>query len=191
MKVKHIVLGSSIAIILIIIAVVLFYLTVISGAIFSFGQNPPKPEIVYGEFPFRLTYELDGKMKVIEDTVVCEFDGFYDSGSAGKYRKWKSYLKSGNQRITLLDLRSLNETNELGQKMLELFFFYGSAEYYMDDELGGNKRAGEISTWVDYMYQTTDGTIGESAYKADEAWEKYKIKLISWEPSSPIQNSFK
>lgn len=181
----------GIVILSLIILVGAFYFLIISGAIFSFGSNPPTPEITYGEFPFKLTYELNGETKIIEDTVICEFDGFYSLGSAGKYRKWKSHLKSGNERVTLLDLRPLGETNEFGQTMLELFFFYGNAEYYMDDELGGKKRAGGISTWVDYLYETADGTTGGSAFNADAAYEKYKINLISWEPSPPIQNNFK
>ena len=157
----------------------------------SLYPNPPDPKIKYGEFPFRLTYELNGDTKIIEDTVICEFYGFETWGEAGKYRKWKTHLKSGNERITLLDLRPSDEINEFGQKMLELYFSFGTAEYYMDDELGSKKRAGEISNWVDYMYQSTDGTIGYSGYKVNVAREKYKIKLISWEPSPPITNSFK
>ena len=188
---KKVYMRIGIALGIVILLVVMWYMLVITGAFSIFMFNPPRPEITYGEFPFTLTYELNGEVKVISDTVICEFDGFHSLGSAGKYRKWKSYLKSGNERVTLLDLRPLDETNEFGQRMLELFFSPGSAEYYMDDELGDKKSAGEISTWVEYLYQTTDGTIGGSAYKADEAWEKYKIRLISWESSPPIQNSFK
>ena len=84
----------------------------------------PRPEITYGEFPFTLTYELDGEIKTIEDTIICEFDGFEAIGESGKYRKWKTYLKSGNERLTLLDLRPLGEVNQFGQTILELFFSY-------------------------------------------------------------------
>lgn len=172
-----------------VIIVGIFYFLVISGAIFSFMPNPPMPEVTYGEFPFRLTYELDGETKLIEDTIICEFDGFTVEGENGKYRKWKTYLKSGNERITLLDVRQLGEKDDFNNTILELFFSYGNAEYYMGDKYRCSKA--EISTYIEYMYQTVDGRIGFSAFFADKAYEKYKIKLISWEVAPPIQNSFK
>lgn len=174
-----------------IVLIALFFLFIVSGAIFMFNSNPPAPKIQYGEFPFTLTYELDGEVKVIEDTVICEFDGFVNRGSAGKARRWKTTLKSGDEQLTLLDLRPLEEINEFGQTMLELYFYYGTAAYYMGDESNPFARNAQDFNWVEYKYKTVGGTIGGSGYKADEAWEKYKIKLISWEPSEPIQNSFR
>lgn len=156
----------------------------------NFLISVPRPEITYGEFPVKLTYELNGEIKTIEDTVICEFDGFEVIGEAGKYRKWKTSLKSGNERLTLLDLRSLDEVNEFGQTMLELYFYYGNAEYYMGDT-GDRQRAAQGLDRVSYHYQNKDGTTGGSGYKADVAYEKYKIRLISWEAAPPIQNSFK
>lgn len=157
---------------------------------FLFMFNPPSPKIKYGEFPFRLTYEINGEQKVIEDTIICKFDGFKSEGTNGIHRKWKTYLKSGNERLTLLDLRSLEEVNEFRQTMLELYFYYGNAEYYMGD-IGDRQRSAQGLDRVSYHYQNTDGTTGGSSYKVDEAYEKYKIRLISWEPSPPIQNTFK
>ncbi|MDP4118427.1 MAG: hypothetical protein Q8873_04465 [Bacillota bacterium] len=197
-----------------IIFATLFAVALIYGFViwFSFGggiyflPNPPKPAITYGEFPFKLTYELDGETKTITDVAICEFDGYGQRTEAGQSRKWKTHLKSGtdelipaNERgtetdfawITMLDLRKDGAFDDFGHKVLELYFYGGNGHYYMGDELGGNSRAGQDFTWVDYMYQNADGTIGHSGYKANEAWEKYKIRLISWEPSSPIKNSFK
>jgi hypothetical protein len=71
------------------------------GALFS--PNPPLPEIRYGEFPFRLEYEINGERFIMEDTVVCEFDGIGVDGGRGKYLKWKTYLADGTKlsnRIT-------------------------------------------------------------------------------------------
>ncbi len=156
----------------------------------NFLISVPKPEITYGEFPFKLTYELNGEIKTIEDIVICEFDGFEVIGEAGKYRKWKTSLKSGNERVTLLDLRPLKEVNEFGQRMLEMFFSYGSGEYYMGDEQRYSLKP-EIRDYIEYEYKNADGTTGGSSYKADVAYEKYKIRLISWDTAPPIQNNFK
>lgn len=168
--------------------------------------NPPKPEISYGEFPFRLTYELNGEIRTIKDVAICEFNGYGKRTEAGQSRKWKTHLKSevdepnsNNERgketdfiwITLLDLRNDGVFDDFGHEILELYFFGGNGHYYMDDELGGHDRKAQDFTWVDYMYKTVDGTIGHSAFKAEEAYEKFNIRLISWEVVEPIQNTFK
>lgn len=170
---------------------------------FTFLIPVPKPEITYGEFPFRLTYELNGEIKVIEDAIVCEFDGFKATGENGKYRQWKSYLKSGSsnavleenkmtsEQITLLDVRHGDDTDSFGNKVLKIYFFGGNGHYYMGDSLGNLDRDAQDFTYVSYQYQKPDGTIGHSAFEADEAWEKFKIRLIGWEIAPPIQNNFK
>lgn len=167
--------------------------------------NPPKPEISYGEFPFQLTYELDGEIRTIKDVAICEFDGYGQRSEAGQSRKWKIHLKSemgesisDNERgketdfiwITLLNLRNNGIYDDFGHEVLELYFFGGNGHYYMDDGLAGHDRKAQDFTWVDYMYKTVDGTIGHSAFKAEEAYEKFNIRLISWEPSLPIKNNF-
>lgn len=189
MKKFFIIIGSVAASILAIMLIIVFMFWMAFGGANYFIQIP-KPEITYGEFPFKLTYELNGEIKTIEDTVICEFDGFEVIGEAGKYRKWKTSLKSGDERLTLLDLRPLNEVNEFGQVMLELFFSYGSGEYYMGDEQRFSLKP-EIRDYIEYEYKSADGTTGGSSYKADVAYEKYKIRLISWEVAPPIENSFK
>lgn len=83
--------------------------------------NPPKPTVCYEEFPFTLTYELNGEVKTIKDTAICEFDGYHERTEAGQSRKWITYLKSEMddsntikerehmtevEQITLLDLRN-------------------------------------------------------------------------------------
>lgn len=187
MKKTMIIMGIIFSILLLIISLLVFGFWFIFGG-GSYFIQVPKPEITYGEFPFRLTYELNGETKVIEDIIVCEFDGFKVEGENGKYRKWKTYLKSGSERITLLDVRQLGEKDDFNHTILELFFSYGNGEYYMGDEYSQSKA--EISTYVEYMYQNVDGTIGYSAFKAEEAYEKFNIRLISWEAAEPIQNTF-
>ena len=184
---------KAIKIIGILISLFLFF-AVLPWAILLFGllftPNPPAPAITYGEFPCRLEYELDGETKVIEDVIICEFDGFKQHGEAGKYRNWKISLQSGNENMTLLDLRPLNETTEVGNQLLELNFFYGNGEYYMDDDYEWHARPAQDFDTVCVIYETPDGIIGGSGYTAEEAWEKYKIRLISWECESPIENQF-
>lgn len=186
---KNAIIATIVCVAIVALVLVLLFIAAFGG--FNFLIRVPEPEIKYGEFPFKLTYEIDGETKIIEDVIVCEFDGFKVVGEAGKYRKWKSYLKSGNEEIVMLDLRPQNEFNEFGHVMLELFFYWGNAEYYMGDFDDGRAKKEQDFKWVEYKYKNDEGRIGGSAYKADEAYEKYKIRLISWEAAPPIENVFK
>ncbi len=190
MKKVFIIMGIVIAALLVIAFVIGFVFWFAFGGGALFLPNPPKPKIAYGEFPFKLIYELDGETKVIEDTIICEFDGFELRGESGRYCKWKTYLKSGNEQLTLLDLRSLEETNELGQTILELYFYYGTAAYYMGDNTNPFARDAQGFDYVSYEFQTADGKTGRSGYETDEAYKKFNIRLISWEVAEPIQNTF-
>ena len=192
MKKKRKAIGI-IVILFIIISLLLIgilYFLVMSGAVFSLMPDPPAPEITYGEFDYKLVYELNDETKVSEGTFICEFAGFYSLGSAGKYRKWNMHLNNDENYITLLDLSNGDVVDDFNHKILKLYFSPGNPRYYMgDNSIDIGQQPWDLK-WIDYMYEDTDGTIGHSGYRADEAYEKYKIKLISWEVSSPIQNSF-
>ena len=127
-----------------------------------------------------MEYELDGETKVIEDVIICKYALFNNRGL------WKQSLKSGGEHITLLDLRPLNIITETGNQLLELYFPYGSAEYYMEN--GDGRDA--LLDMIGVIYVTPDGIVGGSGYTPEEAWEEYKIRLISWESDPPIENSF-
>lgn len=88
---------------------------------------PPLPEITYGEFPFRLEYELNEELHVIEDTLIVEFDGFGMNEGIGRYRRWTSRLASGEDLVLLLEVSDNKQ----------IFYFPGPANYYMGDRLNG------------------------------------------------------
>lgn len=186
---RKIIIIAIVCILAVILVCIMLFIATFGG--FNFLLSVPKPEIKYSEFPFRLTYEIDGKTKTIEDTIICEFDGFETVGESGKYRKWKSHLKSGDTDITLLDLSGKNEVNELGHTILELIFYWGNAEFYMGDIEDGRAKEAQDFKWIEYKYQTEEGQLGSSAYEEDEAWKKYRIRLIRWEVAPPIENNFK
>lgn len=56
--------------------------------------------ITSAEFPIVLEYEIDGQRFIIEDIIVCEFEGYYDiihyPGIPYK-RSWDWHFKSGNE----------------------------------------------------------------------------------------------
>ncbi|CAM2777453.1 hypothetical protein PASE110613_00170 [Paenibacillus sediminis] len=178
MKTRLLVLGIPLLLVIAIVAFLSLPWILIFIGIQS-QPNPPRPEITYGEFPFRLEYEIKGERKVIQDTLICEFDGFGADEGRGKYRKWKKHLASGNERITLLEV----------DQTQEIYYSPGSPNYYMGDlESSGEYRHG----FPDALIIERDGRFTSNRLiRADELLNKYHIKLISWNPSPPIKNTFK
>lgn len=143
---------------------------------------PKKPSVKHGEFPFCLTFECNGKVYEVKDTLVCDYGGFAANASRGIYRKWKSYLKSGKTRITLFR-----------NHKTEIFFTpninnWEAGAFYMGD----NEIYDKINIPFPGAWYTDDLENGKNAYiiSAEEMWEKYKVKLLNWEISPPVQNSF-
>ena len=169
---------------------IIAYHTMIWMYIALYRGNESYPEVTYGEFPFELVYELDGEIKRIEDTIICEFSGFKFGGTRGTMRVWNMRYKSGRDELLLLDLKEDLAMDKWGNKILSISFYPGNAEYYMDDERKENQRK-SILTEFTYISQRNNGDLGKSVFSADEAWDKYKIRLISWECSPPIENKFK
>ena len=158
------------------------------GLSLSFDR-PPAPEIKYGEFPVKLTYEINGETKIIEDVIVCEFDGYESRGGGGDVRKWKPHLKSGNDEIVLLQVDELTQ----------LYCIHESADYYMDDLQNWLSRE-SYEEFRDSSFNWRFLVLGQPRDEGgmegefvtfDEALTKYRIKIISWEPSEPIDNTFK
>lgn len=179
MRRLYIVMGIVIAVLLVIAILVSFVLWLLSG---GFLPSPPKPKITHGEFPFRLVYEIDGEIKVVEDVLICEYDGFGANAARGKYRQWKSYLASGNTRITLFKNEEIEifYTPDINQ--------HAAAVYMGDTEIYSSINEVFPNAW--YTSDFGNKQVNSYIISADEMWEKYKIKLISWEPSPPIQNTF-
>jgi len=145
------------------------------------SPNPPTPEITYGEFPFKLVYEINDEQKVIEDTVISRYGGI--GIGSNKYRKWNSWLASGetngkytwHERVILLRI----------DKTKYIFYLVGSPAYYMGDSpYNAPFEASFSDAW---LYNAPSN----QPINAAELLSEYGIKIISWEPSPPIVNSFR
>lgn len=148
--------------------------------------DPPAPEITYAEFPFCITYEVDGEIKTYEDVIICEYAGIESWGTAGKYRKWSKKLMSGNKYITLLK----SKTNELSFEISVPI--PGLPEYYMGDFRQSKteyERTMKDRRYLGYK-QWEDGVQTSCSITKEEAWEKYHIKIIDQQYSQPIENKF-
>lgn len=152
--------------------------------------NPSQPTITYGQFPFRLEYELNGQRKIIQDTLICEFDGYGSDEGQGKHRKWKGYLASGKERLLLLEVDNPVSLGGDGKVVKqEIYYSEGSARFYMGDlkEYEGYRQSFPNAS---YFEQYEDGRTSFGVIQADELLRKYNIKLISWDYTQPIKNTF-
>jgi hypothetical protein len=190
---------------LVVLAVILiplafiFYVTVLPWLILGAGSvflpavlpNPPKPQITYREFPFTLVYEVNGERKVINDTLICEFDGFKGGVFLDKYREWKGTLASGKDRIVLWSGRNVDGILEYSGEVKSLKIYYdpGPACYYMGDIERGEFEHGFPNAW--FLEEKQDGPGADGILDAQTMQERFSIKLIDWSYTPPIKNTFK
>lgn len=138
--------------------------------------NTPQPEIKYGEFPVKIVCEIKGSEVAFTDIFVCEYDGADWNINQGHIRKWKGYLKSNNEE----DLVLIKD----GDK--KVICTVGSPKYYMGDGDPYIEWDGPRLLLADYSSQPTSYSI-----LSEEMEEYYQIKLVSYEFSEPIVNTFK
>ncbi len=158
-------------------------------------QKPP--QITEGEFPFVVEYEIDGERYIIEDTVVCSFDGYDHSAWFAKPRTWNEHLKSRDEdkRIILHEENNYSvltpgRLNERSRVVLN----YGSGEYYMGDKTNSRSMIyAKPFFYYSERYKTDEKTEHNTGEKLSEKdLEKYfGIKVIRFEFSKPIKNKFK
>ena len=189
MNIKRLSIGIPLAIIL--------YFTLPWTLISLFGvlsPTPPKPKNTYGEFPFRLVYEVDGEQFTVDDVLICEFTGRggYD-GSGNKILSWDMRLLSGNKIkrfwgysgltgsrewpthavIELLD--GVVVQNSMGQSYMgSIDCDIGLPQYY----LGYNTLEGYNPGIV---FRSEEDIIGD-----DDLWSRYQIKIIEASFSQPM-----
>jgi len=186
-------------------------------------QAPPATK--YGEFPFRVVFELDGDTHVIEDTVVCTFDGFDGSIPFQKPRSWGTSLESfenaentqsidaeeyddegctcewfcfcDDDWLSVVVLKLDDNTNSaLNPKRVNerssVVLHYGYAVYYMGDPNGeGFIHAKPHLCYYEY-YQSSNAYHSEGTpISHSRAEELFGIKIIEWDFSEPIDNTFR
>ena len=144
--------------------------------------NPRPPDITYGEFPFRLEYEIDGERFVIEDIFIAEFSDIVPNSIAvgSGFRRWDGHIAStGERRVVLLVDGSRR-----------IYAYVGDAAYYMNDERWPRR---EPLTPTVVMTEIDDTgrirTLHQTLNR--EIFEPYNLYIISWEFSDPIESIFR
>lgn len=157
----------------IVILAVAILLTVAYSLISSIAK---KPTITEKEFPFSITYELDGKIITIDDVYRARYvknDGYADT----KGRIYVGEIGDMGEDNTVYTLKKEKQTR------VELCtFFYpdymmGDSEYdYFDDTAFAPQL---------YYYDAE-----EQEFNDAETLSAHGVKLISYEYPTPIENSF-
>lgn len=171
------IIDGIVQIIIAIFAVIVWLLIFVAMLIMP---NPAEPEITYGEFPFSITYEVDGEVKVYEDAIICEYEGIENLGTAGKIRQWKSRYKSGNESIVIFEEDSIQI--EVGFSRTPEYFMGDTEESRFIDE----DEVNDISRFVFFVEDIN----GETVISAKELYDKYKVKILDAQFAEPIENVF-
>lgn len=154
--------------IIILVAVVL--LTAASSVVTSIAL---KPTVTEHEFPFSVTYELNGETKIIQGVYVVRYDGnggYNDS----KTRTYVGEFKGGDTDCILY---TEDDTRIELETKLYADYLMGDPLYdYFEDDVY------EPKLWYYDAFET--------AYDDAETLAAHGVKLVSWEYPEPIDNAF-
>ena len=152
------------------------YLYFIGVILYSmFIDVPTKPNVKHGEFPFELIYEYKGEQYALNDTIVCDYEGYSWSLDGGNSRDW---------------ICEFSKDNEYGQYYIDkeneptLYIEVPQApDYYMGDKEFSKEDAYPLIMYID----ESTGTYYQEKDKVDVVG----IKIIDWKPSKPLKNNIK
>lgn len=134
-----------------------------------------KPTVTEGEFPFSITYELDGEQVTIEDVYKVRYvrnDGYADT----KSRVYEGELMGSGEDDVYVLKKDENTRIELCAQLYP--------DYLMGDP-DGDYFEDEAFAPVLYYYDAE-----EQEYSDEETLAEQGVKLISFEYPAPIENSF-
>ncbi len=172
---------------LIIIIVAVFLIAVLPWILFACGTfdlindspSPNAPLITYAEFPFSVTYELNGEEITYNDTVICRYKGDeWSDAHSMKFRNWEESYRNGAEII--LYQKSPDEYVVLNTGF--------SAEYLMGDtEHFRYSCSRQCSAYL--VKQGGLGSKTTSFLSEEDLYNIYGIKISSFEIAPPIENS--
>lgn len=135
-----------------------------------------KPVVKYAEFPFVLTYEVNGNEITVEDIFVCKYDGLGCDEGNGFFRKWKGYIKgTGEERIVMYEAGGTS-----------IYTYIADPVYLMGDKIYGTPYEPQIFMAFEGLGNGITTTVAP-----EELCDQYGIRIKSWVCSEPIENEFK
>jgi hypothetical protein len=167
------------------------------------GCREADPSVTSGEFPFRVVFEYQGEIVSVEETVTANYIGHHISWRLVSPRTWDFWLGGTYQNsgfVTGLSTRELTiavfdyehqskispgRTNTASEVWIE----FGDGAYYMGDR--GNSAYHPGIILAEYFI-TASGydSVSHTMLTFEQAEELFGIRILEWEFSEPIVNSF-
>ena len=156
-------------------------LIILISPLFAFtNQGVAMPKEKHGEFPFRLEYEIDGQNHVIEDVLIIKYAGIERSIEVEPSILWLKKLKSDPKSEDVL----LLETEEKDR----VYYYTGHPHYLMGENYGDLFLYNGESVYV--LSSTDKKNTWKTGITADEMYDEYGIKIISFDIADPIADNF-
>lgn len=168
------VLGCIVAIPLLI---AIFFFIAFGGL--NLFSSAPKPQIKSAAFDFTLEYKIDGEIKTVSDTQVCEFDGYNINEGSGKTLKWTSYYTSDPEMNKLI-IHHIDDN-------LIVVLSPGCAHILMSDP---------TTPWYHPKESPTISIFDQSAgyyldeVESDKILAEHGFEILHWECDPPIENKY-
>lgn len=143
--------------------------------IWAADSKPPKPEVTSGEFPFKLVYEINGETVTVEESYSFEYVGAKWNWNAGWSNEWDACIGNTGEEAVVMTQNGNTK----------IYASVGNVKYY----LGGYEEP-DYDPLAFYEYTANGRATSFFRLSEDELWEQYKIKIVSWEHSEPIENTF-
>ena len=156
--------------------------------------NPPSPKIKYGEFKFQMIYSINGELKEVSDTLVCEFKGFEVIAIGdSKRRTWLENIKNENsyelfrfrddeQKADKITYSSICVEN-IGDYKVVLHL--PKAEWF----LGEPDYIGIPEMPLIQVYDTKTKYYLDPIQR-DVFFKEHNFEIINWTCDNPIENYF-
>ena len=149
-----------------------------------------EPAITEGEFPIYLEYEKYGARYIIDDIVVCSYNGIDTTGFI-PFRSYSVSLK--NESNTTLMFFVDNTESKLTKGRINeeasIRLHIGNGGYYL-----GDPDDKDYTPYISYdeQYKTEPKVthIDFTKLTNEQLEEIFGIKIIRFEFSSPIENTF-
>lgn len=197
--------------VLILLSPVLLYAVATLPLPFYAEPDGPEPQIWKAEFPFTLSYTLNGEPVTVEDTMNCYFGGYMqDLAGDGEQRVWHAFYGSKNTfGLILYKQENVKEYydgtqwvqgegtiegwDEKEQYDMEIRLWVGDPSYYMGDVEKPSEFYPQVSVGVyepdSYIPRVSQILSGQDIYDSP-CLAAYGLQITSLEVADPIKNSF-
>ena len=163
----------------------------------SCTQDETLPEITTQEFPFYVEYSVNGEVFVIEDTIICDFNGLIKGRghNTSMRRDWSQKLKSTNNTDTRVVIIKEGSKESIFSDRINsssrICLSLGGAEYYMG-EPKYDKIEKPCFYYEEYFRHRTGPLTSECTILTEEQLKEFfNIEIIQFSFSPPVENTFK